>query len=71
MTRHRIPDERYVNGAVREWAATRPEPNYRDRDRTDVARVLHTQGMPNWEIAHILGIHWAQVDAVLAGKAVR
>lgn len=66
-----VPDERLLAEVVREYAAEHRGPRRRDRDRTEVGRVLYAQGMAKWEIAEVLGVHWAQVDDVLAGKAVR
>jgi DNA-binding transcriptional regulator LsrR (DeoR family) len=66
-------DERRLAAAVREFATLRREAKttQRDRDRTGLARILHTAGMLRQEIADVIGVHWSQVDRVLSGKPAK
>jgi len=63
-----INDERRTAPAVREFSSERRKREQKARDRTALARVLHASGMENWEIAEVVGVHWAQVDQVLKGE---
>lgn len=65
-----VHDERRFAPAVREYVSGN-RLRVRDRDRTALARTMYSNGRANWQIAEILGVHWAQIDDVLAGKPVR
>jgi hypothetical protein len=71
MTADQPTDERVLAGAVREYSTRHHRQRRLDRDRTDVARVLHAQGMANWQIAEILAVDWPTIDAILTGEAAR
>ena len=63
-----INDERRTAPVVREFSSVRRDREKRSQDRRALARVLHTAGMENWEIADVIGVHWAQVDLILKGE---
>jgi hypothetical protein len=63
-----INDERRTAPVVREFSSERRKREQKSQDRRALARVLHAAGMENWEIAEVIGVHWAQVDPILKGE---